>query len=247
MTLIFTLTASLLAAEPEKMDVAELKPNMRVYTDGKKHYVVAAVGKEKVLPEAAWYGDGKTFYKLRSSGGGGDRDSWSMTLWEPRAKFSQSSLVYREGKLAVDCMDRKTELSQVKSDDAKAVAEGATFYNFRWQRLPYILARDEKGTYYYVDMQRDVPGKKDLKLYVGPRGKLVLQQMTNIVSDSEGDIFSTKSGELRLVANRADMKWVAGKAEQKLTNVPVEDNAQLIYTDLGVYERMPLGTPCDDF
>jgi hypothetical protein len=135
----------------------------------------------------------------------------------------------------------------VKADEAKALVDAAAFLSYRWQRQPYLLARDDKGTYYFVDMQRDVPGKKDMKLYIGPRGKLKPQQMTNIVSDSVGDIFSTKTGELRLVANADSLKWVAGKTEEKLTNVPVDDNHVLIYTDLGVYERMPLGTPCDDF
>ncbi|MBK7857452.1 MAG: hypothetical protein IPJ65_02280 [Archangiaceae bacterium] len=242
----FIALAALLAAEPEKLDVAALKPSMHVYTDGKKHYLVAALDPEKVLPAAAYYGDGKSFYQLRSPGGGGDKSSWSMSLWEPRAQGARASLESREGKVKVECSERTTALEELGADAAKALLEGASFFGPRWQRLPYLLARDEKGNYYYVDMQRDVPGKKDLKLYIGPRGKLKLQQMTNIVSDSVGDIFSTKSGELRLVANDDALKWVAGKAEAKLTRVPVDDNHVLIYTDLGIYERMPLGTPCDD-
>lgn len=242
----FLVTACLLSAEPEKLDLSDKKATMRVYTDGKKHYVVANIDKDKVLPESAYWGDGKTFYKLRSPGGGGDRDNWSLSLWEPRNENARSSLEYREGVLKIDCMDRKTELQQLKADEAKALVDGATFFSPKWQRLPYLLARDDKGNYYFVDMQRDVPGKKDMKLYIGPRGKLKPQQMTNIVSDSMGDIFSTKSGELRLVANNDELKWVAGKGEAKLTRVPVDDNHVLVYTDLGVYERQPLGTPCDD-
>ena len=244
---LFLVTVLMLSAEPEKLDLADKKATMRVYTDGKTHYVVANIEKEKVLPESAYYGDGKTFYKLRSPGGGGDRDNWSMSLWEPRNENARSSLEYHEGVMKIDCMDRKTQLQQLKTDEAKALIEGATFYSPRWQRLPYLLARDDKGTYYFVDMQRDVPGKKDMKLYIGPRGKLKQQAMTNIVSDSMGDIFSTKTGELRLVANNDELKWVAGKEQAKLTRVPIDDNHVLIYTDLGVYERMPLGTPCDDF
>ena len=28
--------------------------------------------------------------------------------------------------------------------------------------------------------------------------------------------------------------------------LPIDDNAVMIYTDLGVYTGQPLGTPCDD-
>lgn len=241
------MTAAVLAAEPEKLEVGDKKAAMRVYTDGKKHYVVLSPDASRALPEAAYWGDGKTFYKLRSPGGGGDRDNWSISLWEPRAEHGRSSIEFHEGVLRIDCSDRKTELQQLKAEEAKALVDGATFFGPRWQRLPYLLARDDKGTYYFVDMQRDVPGKKDLKLYIGPRGKLKAQQMTNIVSDSMGDIFSTKSGELRLIANNDELRWVAGKAEAKLTRVPVDDNHVLIYTDLGVYEGQQLGTPCDIF
>lgn len=81
-----------------------------------------------------------------------------------------------------------------------------------------------------------------------------LQQMTNIIHDSEGEIFATKTGELRLVLTeaRADaakdqgLRWVSGKTISSLINVPVEDNARMIYTDLGIYDRERLGTPCDD-
>jgi hypothetical protein len=245
MTLV--LVAALLAAEPAKMDVSAQKAQMQVFSDGKKHVIVLALAPDHVTAEYSWYGDGKTFYRLRTPGGGGDREKWSLSLWEPRLPWGKSSLGFEGGKVKISCGDRTTELQPVKADEAKAVVEGAQFLTHRWTRQPYLLARDDHGTYYFVDMLRDTPGKKDMKLYIGQRGKLQLQQMMNIVSDSMGDIFSTKTGELRLVANGDEMKWVSGKAEAKLTRVPVDDNVELIYTDLGVYERMPLGTPCDDF
>ncbi|MBS1152142.1 MAG: hypothetical protein H6Q89_3840, partial [Myxococcaceae bacterium] len=114
-----------------------------------------------------------------------------------------------------------------------------------------------------VDCARDETGRasgceRDWRLYVGQRGKLKLQQMTNIVHDTEGEIFATPNGELRLVltdpqpvpagVQRKDqgLKWVAGKVANPLINVPVEENGRLIYTELGIYDRERLGTPCDD-
>ena len=70
--------------------------------------------------------------------------------------------------------------------------------------------------------------------------------MTNVVSDSEGDIFSTKTGSLRLILNKNESTWIEGKKQRKLVLVPVEDNARMIYTELGVYTGERLGTPCDD-
>jgi hypothetical protein len=235
-----------LAAEPEKVDVSAQLKKMRVYSDGKNHFIAFARDKEQSIPSEAFYGDGKSFYKLRAPGYGGDRDSWSISLWDPRLSNALASLIYKEGEVSVECQSRKTALKELGVDDAKALASKAAFYGPRWKRMPRTLLRDDKGTYYFVDQQRDVPGMKDVKLYMGPRGKLKQQQMVNIVSDTQGDIFSTKNGDLRLIANQYDYRWVKGKKEVKLTQVSVEDNHVLIYTDLGVYEGMPLGTPCDD-
>ena len=75
---------------------------------------------------------------------------------------------------------------------------------------------------------------------------LSILKMTNVVSDSQGDIFTTKKGELRLVLDRDHPSWFAGKNETALLNLPLEDNRIMIYTDLGVYAGQRLGTPCDD-
>ena len=77
--------------------------------------------------------------------------------------------------------------------------------------------------------------------------------MTNIVRDSEGDVFSTRTGSLRLVLggkqtrgtpDRKSASWFRGRHHTELTVVPIHSNLQVIYADLGVYAG-PLGTPCD--
>ena len=40
--------------------------------------------------------------------------------------------------------------------------------------------------------------------------------------------------------------WIKGEKKTDLVNVPVEDNVQMIYSDLGVYDGS-LGTPCDEY
>ena len=116
----------------------------------------------------------------------------------------------------------------------------------RWKTQGYALARDDKGTYYYVDRMREPEGNKNFRVFIGQRGAMKPAKMKNIVSDSEGDIFYTKKGELRLVLDKSEQTWAKGKKQTKLTVLPVEDNVVLIYSELGVYTGQSLGTPCDD-
>src|SRR5262249_40136735 len=93
----------------------------------------------------------------------------------------------------------------------------ARFLRPRWPYEPYALARDAAG--------------KPLKL-------------TNAVTYSAGDVLVTRTGQLRL--SESESAWVEGKRQTRLVVMPLDDNAVLIYRDLGVYVGEPLGTPCDD-
>ena len=62
----------------------------------------------------------------------------------------------------------------------------------RYCRDRYVQRDGSEGTYYYVDRARQPPGNYDFHLFRGPRGNMKTLPMTNIVSDSEGDIFATK-------------------------------------------------------
>lgn len=250
---------------PAKYEDDAVKGRLKLVTDGKQHYVAfdAANGYRGPM----FYGDGKTFHLLRSSGGGtSGPDQFTTSLWDPRIDWKDhgyASFEWKEGKYQVSCPPKVTELKVVPADEAKKLLDGAQLFQARWTRRPHKLARDDKGNYYFVDCAREDQARggarceRDWRLYVGQRGKMKLQQMTNIVHDSEGEIFSTKTGELRLVltddaatgaaaAKDSGLKWVAGKVSSPLINVPVEANGRMIYTDLGIYDRERLGTPCDD-
>ena len=244
---------------PLPEDASEIKRPLKVVTDGKQHYL-AFPSTDSWRGPAYWSADGKTFYRLRSSGGSAEgQKSFDINLWEPRVSVRghPAGFSFRDGKYAVACGEKTVEVEPVAEAEAKALTDAAQFFKFRWRRMPYRLARDEKGTYYFVDHlredERSVRARRDYRLYVGPRGALKLQNMTNLVADSEGEIFGTKSGEFRLVLNNRGAapeqvsKWVSGGKETKLTSVPSEDNVPLIYNELGVYERSKLGTPCDEF
>ena len=143
-----------------------------------------------------------------------------------------------------------TAATRVAEAAERALIDGASYEQTLRRFRPYALARDNTGVYYYVDRgydEEDPTAPKNFRLFVGQRGNLKQQKMTNVVSDSQGDIFSTKTGSLRLILNKNESSWVEGKKQTKLVIVPVEDNLPMIYGELGVYSGERLGTPCDDF
>jgi hypothetical protein len=241
------------AAKPDKADkgppdaeadVTAVKDKLKLLTDGKKHYVA-------VVPfgpsEHFYYGDGKSFYAQRVFGSSSSgTESFDFTFWEPRVKAAwQASFQFKDSKYEMLCEDRKTELKPVPDAESKELLAAAKFFTPRWKHQGHALARDDRGVYYFVDKVRD-PKSKVYRLYSGPKGAMKPLKMTNVVSDSEGEIFATPAGELRLVLDRSQTAWIKGKKRTQLINLPVEDNHVLIYTDLGVYTGQRLGTPCDD-
>ena len=147
---------------------------------------------------------------------------------------------------AVRCVETTTQLSVVPADKAKAMVHAAKFGPSPQKHLPYALARDDRGTYYYVDHGATQQTERSFRLFRGPSGNMQLQKMTNVVSDSEGDVFSTSTGSLRLILGRNESSWVETEKPRKLVLVPWEKNLRVIYTELGVYTGQRLGTPCDD-
>jgi hypothetical protein len=234
------------AEAPPAVDMTPVRDTMRLVADGKGHYM--AFPPLEHLSDFLFYsGDGKTFYRQRVFGGGSEGDiSFNRSFWEPRRHGRGASFEFRNKKYWVECSDRKIDMTPVADAEAKSLLGSAQFLGPRWKWMAYLLARDESGNYYYVDRQREPADSKNFRLYVGPKGGLKLQKMTNVVSDSEGDIFATKTGSLRLITGKNEYTWIQGKNRTKLTKVPVDENAALIYSELGAYTGESLGTPCDD-
>lgn len=238
--------AAAAGGDKDTIDVSKVKDQLVVVHDGDGHVIV-------VMPavsggdEYYFYGDGHTFYQQRrfSAGSDGSTGQFSARAWSPRVDSRMDLERDAKGQWTMTCGKRETKLTPMKQDEAEKVIAGATFRPPLWKHQAYALARDDRGTYYYVDRLRDEHGGKGFRLWKGKRGKMKQQKMLNIVSDSEGDIFSTRDGELRLILSRDAAAWVKKKDRTDLTIVPVERNVPLIYADLGVYLG-PLGVPCDD-
>jgi len=238
-----------------------------VCTDGKSHYVVVAPSEKQSTQ--LYYGDGKTFHRV-------PLPPWVLTgdsFFEPRffAKTKNSSFrgldmrmfasVEYDAKKATcsaSCGERKTDLQILGEDAKKTLLLGkATFEPPLHTRAAHHLARDEGGRYFYVDKGNTPETEKNFRLFVGAKGAMKLQKMTNAVADTEGEIFTTKSGSLRYVTDRKNSPtWIQGGKKLTLTVVPIEgtdektgepiNNYGLIYNDLGVYLGQKLGNPCDD-
>ena len=237
-----------------------------VCTDGKSHYVVVAPNDKQLV--TLYYGDGKTFYRVPAP-------PWVLSgdhFFEPRflAKSRNSNfrgvdmraygeVSYEAAKQTCTafCGERKTTLTILDEPAKQALLLGkVTFLPPLHTRAPYHLARDEQGRYFYVDRGNTPETEKNFRLFVGPKGAMKLQKMTNTVADTEGEIFTTKSGSLRYVTDRKNPPvWIQGAKKLKLTVVPLEgtdasgepvNNYQLIYNDLGVYLGERLGNPCDE-
>lgn len=231
----------------EPVDVSADKPKMVVVTDGKKRYVAIVPFAEDSF-KGFFYGDGKVFYEQRVFGGGSSgHESFDKVFWDPRARAPyQASIDFKDKKYEMTCATRKTELVPLADAEAKAILDGAKFYKPLWKHQAYALARDNTGKYYYVDRAREPEGNKSFRLFVGPKGQMKQQKMTNVVSDSAGDIFATKTGELRLILNQNESLWQAKGKQTKLISLPIDENHVMIYSELGVYTGERLGTPCDD-
>ena len=228
-----------------------------VCSDGKSSFVVVAPDEHRI--HRLYYGNGKKFSRVPQPEAniGGDN------FFDPRNYNASANPNFRGADMrlyssvevdeakkscVVQCGAKRAQLSVLDAKIASATLRAASFEPPLHKRKPHVLTRDDKGTYYYVDRGNTPETEKNFRLFVGRRGNLRLQAMTNIIADSQGEIFSTKSGSLRFIAGPGgyDSSWVQGKKVIKLTAIPVEGNYGLIYNDLGVYAGERLGTPCDD-
>lgn len=227
-----------------------------VCADPSNEHVLVLGPSEDEATAGISYGDGKTQYRQP------ERkflpEGW---FFEPRFENPRNNENFRgydlryyshldveddEPGCKLVCGTRTIELQRFESEDKVELLQSATFEPIPDAREPYALARDKRGTYYYVDRGATPATAKDYRLYVGPPGRAKLQQMKDIVSDSEGEIFASQSGALKLYLGKDKAEWVSRGRKRDLLRVPVGDNYPLIYNRLGVYLGQRLYTPCDD-
>jgi hypothetical protein len=200
--------AASLAQAPSPLDAGAFLDSLRLLTDGQGHYV--AYDPERPYGDQLFYGNGKTFARVPTSGGGkSGTERWNANFWDPRAygtSLSPPSIDMKDsGKtFTVTCAKRTTALNPVAPEEAAKLLAGATFTEPTWTRMPERLLRDDTGIYYFVDRYRtrERADRRDFRVFLGQRGNMVQMPLKDIVDDSQGMIFATKTGNLRLITAR---------------------------------------------
>lgn len=203
------------------------------------------------------YGDGARFYRIAVPSGLGE--GW---FFDPRQRNEKHNEDFRgydlrlysyvkpdaeHGTCKLVCGTRETELTLLRGQEKADLLAHAVYEPSPHGREPYAIARDKQANYYYVDRGATPETAKDFRLYRGRRGDLRQLAMRDVVSDSEGEVFESTGGKLRLYLGRAEAEWVEQKKARTLLRLPLAENLGLIYNELGVYMGRRLGVPCDDF
>jgi hypothetical protein len=251
-----SLTAAVAAVavadpKPSPVDIKPFRAELLVFKDAAGGtYVVRQAQSESRL----FYGTGKTLYEQVIVGRSRNGDAWSINTWAPRIPQMRPAYFERkqDGTFQKSC-DGKDDsiLTQLTGDKAKAVLDSSQLMTEALVRRPHLLARDDAGVYYYVDRLANAYGGKGFRVFVGKKGAMKQLALTDVASDSVGEVFSTKTGDLRLTtqnteADRAPHKalWIKGEKRIELMSLDLDVNSPVIFTELGIYKF--IGTLCEN-
>jgi hypothetical protein len=250
--MVATLSSAAADPKPKPVDIKPFRDQLVVLTDGDGGTYVVQPGSDG----RAFYGTGgksKNFYEqiIYGRSSDGSAGSWDLSIWAPRVPNLQPGSIGKkaDGTYFRYCgQDNTTTLTQVTGDKAKAVLDKSAFFTSAIIRRPYLLARDDGGIYYYVDVIRKDYGGKGFRVFVGKKGAMKQKPLTDIASDTAGDVFATKTGDLRMVRDAekdsSTVTWVKGEKRVTLRVLDTDANSVLIFKDLGVYGFV--GTICDN-
>jgi hypothetical protein len=236
--------------KPKPIDAKAVADKLEVFRDEEGNYYVSPkLGAFADDPEQwVFYGDGKTMYQQRVIGHGSDGQGYDWSIWSPRVKgIQQASFIAKGPKPSAQCKQQvQKPLKPLTVDEAKTLFSRATFLPPLWQRQAHYLARDDDGTYFFVDRYREEYGGKGFRVFSGQKGAMKELAMTNVVSDSAGEIYATKSGDLKIVTDGQAGKayWKKGQTKVELIVLDLWQNRYLMYRELGIYGT--LGVLCDD-
>lgn len=240
--------------KPKSIDIKDWKAQMLVLKDADGGIYVVLNERDKDVH--LFYGTGrdKVLYdQILEGGSGRDGDAWNVSVHAPRTVYPFMGQVGRRKDLTFfrQCgnYDKNTaELTQLTGDKANEILDKYQFVTTSVLRRPYLLARDDRGVYYYVDELRPVYGGTGHRVFVGKKGALKQMALTDVTIDTAGSVFATKTGDLRLVntvvegKDKPTAQWIRGEKKSELVYLDLYMNQPLIYRDLGLY-KIP-GTIC---
>ena len=238
--------------KPTPVDIKDIRDKVLVFQDKSGGTYVVYEQADGQVSSRVWYGAGKTLYEQIVIGRSRNGDAWSVNTWAPRIAELRPATVQKnsDGTFQKTC-DGKDDLAlgQLTGDKAKAVVDKYSFVSSAMMRRPHMFARDDAGVYYYVDRLDSAQGGKGYRVFVGKKGAMKQMSLTDVASDSAGQVFSTKTGDLRLVKTsdgetKPSTKWVRGEKKTDLIPLDVDVNSPVIFKDLGIYKFT--GTLCDN-
>ena len=234
--------------KPKPVDIKPIRDKLIVLTDAEGGTYVAMPGKDARL----WYGapKSKALYEQivisRSENQG--EGTWDLGVWAPRVPNIQPGAILRkaDGTFERYCGgDHTLALTPASADQSKTILDKSQFLTTAMIRRPHMLARDDAGIYYYVDVIRDQYGGKGYRVFVGKKGAMKQRPLTDIATDTAGDVFGTKTGDLRIVrdSDKDTITWVKGDKRTTLSRLDTDASSVLIFRDLGVYTF--IGSICE--
>jgi hypothetical protein len=236
----------------DEVDIEAVKPKLVFMHDGRGHYL-AVVPFDSDSP--VFYGDGKTFYQQRVFAYSHHQTEGkeSLSFWAPTSVPRGGELSLASGVWTVRCSDRNTPMVTLDEIETGKLLERAVFKKVMWKRQAHGLARNDEGTYYYVDELRDdrpLAEQADdphpptgFRLFVGRKGKMREQKITDSAVDSKGIVLTTRIGRFSMDDDGKRVVLIKGKKRTELIRLDPLDNLRVIYSDLGIYAK--LGVPCD--
>lgn len=238
--------------KPKPVDIKPFRDRLIVLQDPEGGVYLVAPGDEPRM----FYGVGgknKNVYEQIIFGrySDGSTGAWDLSVWAPRVPNIQPGTLTRkaDGTYEKSCGHKhRMTLTEVTGDKAKSIIDGSSFYTSAITRRPYLLARDDSAVYYYIDVLRQEYGGKGFRVFIGKKGAMKQRPLTDVASDTAGDVFATKTGDLRIVRNvsegKHDVQWVKGNKRATLVVLDTDANSALIYSDLGIYGF--IGSICEN-
>jgi len=148
--------------KPKPVDIKPIRDKLVVLQDADGGTYVVLPGRDGRVFYGA-KGKAKNVYEQVVIGRSSDASagSWDVSLWAPRVPNVQPGSVGRkaDGTHFRYCGgDNTTTLTELIGDKAKAVLDKSAFFTSAMIRRPHLLARDDGGVYYYVDVIRNEYG-----------------------------------------------------------------------------------------
>jgi hypothetical protein len=242
------------AASSERADIAAVRADLTVYTDGKGHLVaLVEPDPEREIPDdlRLFYGDGKTFHAVPVYSASDNGLAFDIGFKDARIPSLPAGNIKRElGKVTLSCWGSEVELTRLPPAEAQAMVGAASFMKNRTRWSPLALAR-EGERYVYVDSGQLPENWKKYRVWRGEKGRMREVPLSDASYDERANEFTFKTKDGVLKARRAEairteytlgLAWDGKKDE--LTPLPRAENWKLIFEQLGVYAaRSP--TPCD--